>query len=433
MKLTEELIPSPLGSNLEALGSLGFGFTKGTASTWATLMNLVAATVGAGIMSLPSAIAEVGWVPGFLLLVMATAVSMLCCILVARSIVMAPQCESSEELAHAAYGPRMERLVLIVNNCDLFATCVVLLVASRDACLNVSHTLSGSQWLIVVGVLCGFLSLPKDMSGLSAASSFGVATLFVFVLTYVVDAFEAVGEPGGQDMANWALPSLASSASNIGFSYSCAILIPTMSKDMAKPKELPLVVYSAHGMVFSLYCMVAYAGYTCYGDSLQDADKKGINVMVNETARFIAGCSILVTIVVGYPCFLNPIAVAVEKWIQAPEEREMPTRVAVRLSIASASLFSALVLPFFYEVVSVTGAVTANSMCVLFPILFFCRLLRLKNPMGIPKRYYLLMGPIFVACCYGLNIMAVGVYFSVQDLADAVRAKYMMNVSGFES
>lgn len=384
-------------------------------------------------MSLPSAIAEVGWVPGFLLLAMATGVSMLCCTLVARSIVMAPQCESSEDLALTAYGPRMERLVMIVNNCDLFATCVVLLVAGRDACLNISHALSGAQWLIAVGVSCGFLSLPKDMSGLSAASSFGVATLFIFVLTYVADAFDAVGEPGGQELADWALPNLASSASNIGFSYSCAILIPTMSKDMKKPQELPWVVYSAHGLVFSLYCMVAYAGYTCYGSSLEDSDKKGINVMVNEMARTIAGCSILVTIVVGYPCFLNPIAVAVEKWIQAPEEREMPARVAVRLSIAGASLLSALVLPFFYEVVSVTGAVTANSMCVLFPILFFCRILMLRNPTGIPKRYYLLNGPSIVACVYGLNIMAVGVYYSCQDLANAVRAKYMIHQSIFES
>lgn len=414
MTLTTEL----LGSGIDDLKKIG------GSSQWATMMNLVAATVGAGIMSLPSAVAEVGWVPGFGLLAAATLVSVLACQLVARSMDLAPQSESSEDIACAAFGPTAEKVVMVVNNCDLFATCVVLLVAGKDACLNISTELSEQQWLLVVGCVCSVLSLPKDMSGLAAASSFGVLTLVVFVVSYVLDAYVTDGNIGGQVSGIWEIPSLAGSASNIGFSYSCAILMPSLHKDMAEPQKLPRVIYKAHALVFTVYCIVAYSGYAWHGISLEDDDKKGINVMVSPAFRMIAGVSILVTILVGYPIFLNPISVTIEKWLNPNAERETATRIATRLAIAGSSLFCALVLPFFYQIVSVTGAVTANSMCVIFPICFFCGLVVKRHPEGIPRRYFMLALPITIAFAYGLSIMGIGVYFSCKDLAKAVEEKY---------
>jgi len=395
------------------------------------LFNLISSVVGAGIMALPKTVSRIGWIPGLSLLCLVTVVSAVSCNLVHMAMLMNPKSLCAEDLALSSFGPAMRRLVLLLNNGDLFATCVILLVGGGDALSIIVGTEFQTWCILGVGVVVGLLSLPKDLSGLSRAAFAGVVTLFMFVVVYLADGIiKLTSDPSSdQTLANLDLSRLAGAASIIGFSYSCAILMPSMHAEMAEVKELPWVINVGHGIVFAIYGSMAVIAYAAYGEEGLDVKPEISSLrQLPWAANFCAGC-ILVTIGVGYPLFMNPMVVFIEAMFKSDNpSRELPTRLLVRISMVAGTMIAALTIPYFYEIVLLTGAISANFMCVILPASYYLKSVQNEKEAGKtpPPIGGLLGAAIVVALMQGTIVMIVGVYYGVIDLMDAIEAGHGM-------
>lgn len=395
-------------------------------SKYAALVNLISSVVGAGIMALPKTVSTIGWWPGILLLMVVTMTSALCCNLVHRAMLMAPQATNAEDLAESSFGAIGRYVVLVLNNLDLFSTCVILLVAGGDVVSIIFGPENQRLCIVGVAVVVALLSLPKDMSGLSKAASLGVLTLFMFMVVYVLDAVAKIFSPTratDQVSGIWEVGAIAGAGSIMGFSYSCAILMPSMHAEMAIKEDLPWVINVGHAIVCTIYASVAVGGYAAYGPVGLDVKPEITSMTELPWAPVFCACCITVTILVGYPLFLNPVVVLVQNMLPHNPEYEVPTRYTVRLVMAGLTLVAALIIPYFYEIVLLTGAVSANLMCVILPVGYFLRLMSKAKAAGTEVSFELWLIPfMIIAVIQGIFVMIVGVYIGVLDLQAAINA-----------
>jgi len=322
----------------------------------------------------------------------------------------------------------MRQVVLLLNNGDLFATCVILLVGGGDAASIIMGNWIDAdvvQLYCIIGVfvIVAALSLPKDLSGLSKAAFAGVVTLAGYVLFFLVDGLTKIFQDPASDqrLANPAPSNLAGAASIMGFSYSCAILMPSMHSEMDIVEDLPWVINVGHGIVCLIYASMAIVGFAAYGEAGLDVKPEISSLDTVPYAAEICSVCILVTIMVGYPLFMNPMVVYIQQ-VLPRDWSELPTRLVVRLSMATLTLISALSIPYFYEIVLLTGAVSANFMCVILPVAYYWKSWQNESSAGnfanapVP----LLKVMIAVALLQGVVVMAAGVYYGVLDLQEAI-------------
>lgn len=389
------------------------------------LFNFISGVVGAGLLVLPKTVSKVGWAPGLGLICMVTAISTATCHLVHRAMTMNSGARCAEDLGMQVYGPIMQKVVLVFNNCDLFAGCVILLVGGGDLASIIFGPENQTQCIIGVGFVVGLLSLPKDLSGLSKAALAGVITLLMFVVVYLSDGFIAIFGPErstDQYFANLETAALSGAAAIIGLSYCGPILIPSMHAEMADIHELPWVINVGHAIVFTVYASMPIVGYAGYGREGLDVVPEISSLTNLRWAPIFCACCAMVTMLVGYPLFMNPIVVRIEELVKSSPDREFRTRLGVRLTMVALTLLVALTIPYFYEIIVLTGSITTNMMCMIFPVAYYLKSVANERAAGkYDNAPSLAMKSLIVlAMMQGLLVMTVGVYYGALDLGDAI-------------
>lgn len=399
--------------------------TPALLTKWQALFNFVSGCVGAGLLVLPKTVSRVGWLPGLGLLCLVTVVSTTSCHLVHRAMKMNSGARCAEDLGMQAYGPMMRNVVLVFNSCDLFAGCVILLVGGGDLASIIFGPAYQTQCILGVFVVVAMLSLPKDLSGLAKAALAGVITLFMFLVVYLADGLIAILGPDratDQVLANLDMSTLAGAAAIIGLSYCGAILTPSLHAEMADIHELPWVLNVGHAIIFIVYTSMPIVGYAGYGGEGLDKVPELSSLANLPWAPAFCACCASVTLMVGYPLFLNPIVTRIEALLNSSPGRELPTRLGVRLTMAGLTLFVALTIPYFYEIVHLTGAVTTNTMCMLLPVAYYVKSVANERAAGkldnTPSTIIKCL--IVLTLTQGLLVMLVGVYYGVLDLAEAI-------------
>lgn len=130
----------------------------------------------------------------------------------------------------------------------------------------------------------------------------------------------------------------------------------------------------------------------------------------------------MVTMLVGYPLFMNPIVVQIEELFKSSPDRELRTRLCVRLTMVALTLLVALIIPYFYEIIVLTGSITTNMMCMIFPVAYYLKSVANERAAGkydnAPS--LVMTSLIALALVQGLLVMTVGVYYGALDLGDAI-------------
>jgi hypothetical protein len=121
------------GGGVDADSSEGGGVCRhfGKGSLWGTVFNLCAATLGAGALSLPHAIAAMGLVPGLILLTI-TAFATHYSIVLLVACLDATNARSFEDLSVQVFGKLTGHLVEASIIVFCFGTCVAYTVAVGD-------------------------------------------------------------------------------------------------------------------------------------------------------------------------------------------------------------------------------------------------------------------------------------------------------------
>ncbi|RNF27206.1 putative amino acid transporter PAT4 [Trypanosoma conorhini] len=247
---------------------------------------LSSATLGAGVITLPSAFNFSGIIPSFLLLLIVT----LATIYAVRLLVETRELTrlgSYEAMARTLFGPGWDYLSAGLMWLFTFGTCVAYIISIGDILDSAFMDDSIPSYLRSQGgkrlitVLIWFLgmfttSLPRSINSLRYASIVAILSLLFFIACVVVHALQNGFRNGKirKDIHFWRTGNIAiEGLSLFMFAYLCQVNSLEIYEEIIDPTVKKMTTYTASGMFF---CFIAYSitgffGYADFGPEIKDS------------------------------------------------------------------------------------------------------------------------------------------------------------------
>jgi len=370
--------------------------TFGKGSLWGTVFNLCAATLGAGALSLPHAIAAMGLVPGLVLLTI-TAFATHYSIVLLVSCLAVTNARSFEDLSVSLFGKRTGFLVEASIIVFCFGTCIAYTVAVGDI-INPFLSDSTPDWLsrklVMVFFWAGLmlpLSFVDKMSSLQCTSLFGIMALGYLVLAVTVHFLADASVSPQQtvdkvSMAHFSENAVSASAI-LMFAFTCQVNVPSLYYELSQRTPGQMRAVSKRGVAICMLCylVIGFSGYANFPDSQQGNVLKNYCVLdatkssfADDPPRVMAPAfgAITLTVLMAYPVNLYPCRYALDvlcfpHW---GDSYAFSRRVGLTLGIAALSLVIALVVPDISVVFQLMGGTASAYVCFIMPAAFAWKL-----------------------------------------------------------
>ncbi|PUZ61447.1 hypothetical protein GQ55_4G277500 [Panicum hallii var. hallii] len=376
----------------------GTGFLK-------TSFNGINALSGIGILSIPYALSQGGW----LSLIVFAAIAIICCytgILLQRCVDSSSRIKNYTDVGEVAFGRKGKILAATVMYLELYLAAIDFLIMEGDnldklfpaVSFRVTGrlTLTGKQAFVLIASL---VVLPttwlRSLGKLAYVSLGGVLASAVLVAAILwIGAFDGVGFHERGVPVHWA--GLPTAMSLFAFCFSSHPVIPKLYLGMRDRKMFPKVLVVCFAVSALGYGLTGVAGYLMYGASTQS--QVTLNLPPGSLRSKIAIYTTLVNPLTKYALFVIPIADAVEDSLRVADSR--PVSIAIRTALVVGTTVAALAVPLFGYVTMLTGALMCSSVIMLMPCACYLKI----SSMTSRK----LAGFERVACV-GIIVLAVGI------------------------
>ncbi|KAK1409621.1 hypothetical protein QVD17_36148 [Tagetes erecta] len=282
-----------------------------------SVMNGINVLCGVGILSIPYAVKEGGWV-GLLLLFLYGVLSFYTGILLRYCLDSQPGLETYPDIGQAAFGT-MGRLIIsvsllnihmnIILYMELYSCCVGYIILESDnlsslfpnAHLNLGGLVLDAHYLFAIMMTLAVLPTVwlRDMSLLSYISAGGViASIVVAMCLFWVGFMDNVGFQVETTKA-FNLSSFPVAIGLYGYCYSGHAVFPNIYTSMAKKSQFPMVLLTSFGICGFLYAAVAVVGYMMFGESTES--QFTLNLPTNLVVSKIAVWTTVVNPFTKYP------------------------------------------------------------------------------------------------------------------------------------
>ncbi len=382
----QQLCPKPL-----AKGSL-----------WGTVFNTCSATLGAGTLSLPHAMAGLGIVPGVALLLLTAAATHLSIMLIIAAI-QATGSPSFEEMSEAIFGRWVRRVVEAAIIVFCFGCVVAYTLAVGDILepfLHIGAVREHVPWLskdLVMTFFWALIMLPlsfvEKMSALQFTSLFGTLSLGYLVLAVAIHfgfdaAADAAATVGEAKLFNPSTSAISAS-SIVMFAFTCQVNIPTLydELDVRTPRQMSRVSIRTMALCILYYVVVGFTGYANFPHSTQGnllsnycLLHPAASAYVDEPPRVMAPAffAIAITVVMAYPVNIYPCRYSLDQllWKTRSASRRVRAmrRIALTAAIATLGLLIALVVPDISDVFQLMGGTASAFVCFIMPAAFAIKL-----------------------------------------------------------
>lgn len=362
------------------------------------VFNLSCTIVGAGIMSLPAAVKEVGIIPGVLLIVVSGFLTKYSIDLLLR-FSDDGRAYSYAQLMEDAFGRVGEMLYQICVVVNIGGTIVIYLiiiadVVSGSTSSGVHHSglleeWFGEQWwtgrIFVLIFLTAFVLIPtawiKRMDSLkyTSAIAVGLAVFFILIvisITIYKLAMGTIEEPAFFPTID-NLPSfldLFTAVPVVVIAYQCHFNVHTIQNELEDPTEMQGVVKSTLAVCGTVYVMTGLFGFLLFGDStasdvLSNFDSDlGVpySSLINAVVRLSYAAHILLVFpVVFYALRLNFDGLVFRSAIPlASDNRRF---ASTTLGLLLVILLGAICVPSIWVAFQFTGATSGALVCFIFP------------------------------------------------------------------
>eukprot|EP01083_Nonionella_stella_P049420 131702_1 len=359
---------------------------KDRTSVHSTSFNFINSIIGAGIIGLPFALAECGFILGVILLFLVA----LICDYVARILVetgVKQNKHNFEVLADHLLGPKGYYAVVVSMFLFAFGAMVAYLVIIGDTVPMVfshvfseSHPLASRRVCIVLfGILLIFpLCLLKSMANLAWSSSLSVLSVAVIVVAIVS---QAPGEARDQGISAetqahpyaFIRPSVFAGIGALSFAFVCQHSSFIVFNTLYEPtvERWALVTHISVGVSWVASCILAVGAYLSFfgesqGDILNNFDFK--NVFINVARMLLA-----MTMVFTYPMENFVARHCVHAIIAKGRNPTSAEFYLVTLIIWGTSMIIALSFEDLGLILELTGSVSASMLGYILPILLHFR------------------------------------------------------------
>ncbi|CAJ2668012.1 lysine/histidine transporter 1-like protein [Trifolium pratense] len=365
---------------------------------WYSAFHNLTAMVGAGVLSLPYAMSNMGWGPGIIILVMSWVITLytLWQMVEMHEMIPGKRLDRYHELGQAAFGEKLGLWVVVPQQVVVeVGTCIVYMVTGGKSLKKAHDTIcpdckdiKTSYWIIIFASFNFVLAQCPNFNSISAIS-FSAAAMS---LTYSTIAWAASIKKGITPDVNYG-PRSTSTADNIfnffsalgdvAFAYAGHNVVLEIQATMPSTPECPSkkpmwkgVILAYIGVAFC-YFPTAIIGYYMFGNTVDD----NILITLERPAWLIAAANLFVVIHVigGYQVFAMPVfdmieTVMVKKLDFAPT---FALRFSVRTLYVAITMFIGICIPFFGALLGFLGGFAFAPTTYFLPCIIW---LRLKKP-----------------------------------------------------
>lgn len=346
------------------------------AKWWYSAFHNVTAMVGAGVLSLPYAMSELGWGPG----VTAMILSFIITIYTLWQMVEMHECvpgrrfDRYHELGQHAFGEKLGLWIVVPQQLLVEVSLCIIYMITGGKSLQKFHyvvcpdckPIRTTYFIMIFGSIHFFLAqLPNfnSVSGISLAAA-------VMSLSYSTIAWVASLEKGRQRDVDYSLKAstsagktfnILSALGDVAFTYAGhnvvleiqATIPSTPEKPSKKPMWLGVIV--AYLVIAMCYLPVAFVGYYIFGNAVDD------NILITlEKPRWLiatANMFVVVHVVGSYQVYAMPVFDMLETFLvkQLRFKPGLPLRLIARSFYVGFTMLVGICIPFFGGLVGFFG------------------------------------------------------------------------------
>lgn len=385
---------------------------------------VAAEMAGSGILTLPRAIIDSGWIGFFL--------TILFCLNAAYGGSRLGDCwaliedryPEYREITRNPYPVIAVKAVgfwgrYLVSGCLQFtlfgAGTVYLLLASRiiqDLLKDFVPEIGFCIWfLIFAACLCipMWLGSPKDfwIIGIVALLTTALSCTLIFI-QIILDGTHLKQPP---TYVEHSYQDLFIAFGTILFSFGGASTFPTIQNDMIDRKDFHKSVRIAFAIICALYLPIAVAAYFVYGESVQP------NVIMSLTPSpltYFANLFMACHLILAFIIIINPVSQDIEEIFQVPKMFCFK-RCLVRTLILCLMVFIGETIPKFDKILSLVGGSTVTLATFVLPPLFYMVLCDQISSHWPPKHI-----PLYMRC-YMWELIIIGIVGGLTSTYSAIR------------
>lgn len=328
----------------------------------------VTAMVGAGVLSLPYALSELGWGPGVVVLALSWIITLytLWQMVEMHEIIPGKRLDRYHELGQAAFGEKLGLWIVVPQQLIVeVGTCIVYMVTGGKSLQKFQQSvcptckpIKTSYFILIFGsvhfVLC-LLPNFNSISGVSLAAA-------VMSISYSSIAWIASLKKGIHQDVDYSyrdkttggnVLNFFSALGDVAFAYAGHNVVLEIQATIPSTPQIPSKkpmwkgVVVAYIIVAVCYFPVALVGYYIFGNSVDD----NILITLEKPNWLVAMANLFVVIHVigGYQIFSMPVFDMVETFLVKHLKFRPCTqlRMVVRFTYVGFTLFLAIALPFF--------------------------------------------------------------------------------------
>ncbi|XP_065861965.1 amino acid transporter AVT1I-like [Euphorbia lathyris] len=380
-----------------------------------TCFNGVNTLSGVGILSIPFALSQGGW----LSLIILFMVAVLCWytgLLLRRCMDTDQIIQTYPDIGERAFGYKGRALVSIFMYLELYLVAVEFLILEGDnldklfpnmAFKFAGLKIRGKQGFIL---LTSLVILPttwlRSLGVLAYISAGGVLASVVLVGCVLwAGAVDGVGFHEGDLVWNWG--GLPTTISLFAFCYCGHAVFPTLCTSMKDRTQFSKVLVVCFVSSTITYGSMAVLGYLMYGEHLMS--QVTLNLPIRKVSTKIAIYTTLVNPLTKYAVVITPIAKAIEDTFRL-SKTSTSLSILVRTAIMISTLVVALTIPFFGYVMAFIGAFLSITVSVLLPCLCYLRINKAARSLGL--ELVMITGILIV----GSFVAILGTYTSLKQI-----------------
>ena len=352
----------------------------------ANIYNLASATLGAGIVSVPSGFHDSGVVVSVVLLVVVCACTIYSIHLLGAT-KLKTGLRSYEEMARGLLGRGWDYFAAFLMFIFCWGTCVGYVISVGDLLSPMLDSENTNAFLktanghrILVGLiwLVGMftLSLPKEINSLRYASVVGVSFVIFFVICMIIHSARNGLKHGiGSDinLVNNGMPAVNGLTLFI-FAFICQVNVFEIFEEMRKPtlRNMTRDATASMIVVALLNFFSGFFGYCDFGDAV-DGSILLLYRPLKDPLFMISYIGLCVKLCVGFAICIQPSRDAIYYCAQMGKTSDVKDWINWILSgfLALAALICGLFIPDINIVFTLLGGICGGFLGFIFPAYFF--------------------------------------------------------------
>lgn len=420
------------GSDLAITTTIERGEQKYNRLGWKRLtICMIVEAIALGSLSIPSAFATLGLVPGIIITVGVGLIAIYTSYLIGQVKLKFPEVAHYADAVGLIWGRFGKELAGF-----MFAALLILSTGS--------HALTGSialstiadtgtcavVWSVISAIVLFFLALPPSFAEFAILGYIDFASILLAIgITIIATGVSATDAPGGLAAVNWELwPAPETSfyqaflsITNILFAYSFAMCQFSFMDEMHTPKDYIKSIWSLGLIEIFIYTLTGSLVYVFVGSGVESPALLSASHLVS---RIAFGVAIPVVFISGS---INTTVVGryiIQRAFPNSEIRYTNTRkgwtvwILLVLAITVVAWVIAEAIPVFNALLGLISSLFISGFTLYFPPLFWFMLLKEGKWTSSWRNIMLsvLNAAIFLI---GLLVLGSGTYASVQDIINA--------------